>query len=266
MQETPTRLTRAAVGSTGSGRINYNQTQIINCKLLLLLMCSLTDVLNGLASFLAPGTFTPPLQSRNSQPNVPSRLRQSTGTPQPIPSVLQRSANMSQYRTGPASGVPLPKFPETYPPGPLPINAYPPGQPRSQRYPQRPHTQAKYTTYDSRMKTGVSGLVQPIHVTGGPNEAFTPSSVFNSGNAPLNTGTMTPEYGRGGRSRRGKINYAEVEDDDFGDEDERNEKQEKRMVDDAKVQEGWSWLGERTPGNRVRSRVAPPATASLPFV
>ncbi|KAJ9105087.1 hypothetical protein QFC20_004373 [Naganishia adeliensis] len=244
MQETPTRLTRAAVGSTGSGRINYNQTQIIN----------------------SPGTFTPPLQSRNSQPNVPSRLRQSTGTPQPIPSVLQRSANMSQYRTGAGSGAPLPKFPETYPAGPLPINAYPPGQPRSQRYPQRPHTQAKYTTYDSRMKTGVSGLVQPIHVTGGPNEAFTPSSVFNSGNAPLNTGTMTPEYGRGGRSRRGKINYAEVEDDDFGDEDERNEKQEKKMVDDAKVQEGWSWLGERTPGNRVRSRLAPPATASLPFV
>lgn len=31
MSETP-RFTRAAIGSSGSGRINYNQTQIINCK------------------------------------------------------------------------------------------------------------------------------------------------------------------------------------------------------------------------------------------
>lgn len=73
------------------------------------------------------------------------------------------------------------------------------------------------------------------------------------------------EYGRG-RSRRGKVNYAEVDEDDFGDGEDGNETQQKKMVDDAKVQEGWSWLGERTPGNRVRSRLAPPATASLSFV
>lgn len=74
------------------------------------------------------------------------------------------------------------------------------------------------------------------------------------------------EYGRGGRSRRTKINYAEVEDDDFGDGEEGSEAQVKKAVDIAKEQEGWSWLGERTPGNRVRSRMAPPATANLPFV
>lgn len=73
------------------------------------------------------------------------------------------------------------------------------------------------------------------------------------------------EYGRGGRSRRTKINYAEVEDDDFEGE-EGSEAQVKKQVDIAKEQEGWSWLGERTPGNRVRSRMAPPALANLPFV
>ena len=184
-----------------------------------------------------------------------------------MPTLLQRPGSAAQYR--PSYGAQQqPRFPDTYPPGPLPINAAPPGQPRSLRFPQKPHTQAKYTTYDSRMRTGVSGLVQPIHVTGGPNEAFTPSSVFNSSNAPLNTGVMTPtgEYGRGGRSRRTKINYAEVEEDDFGDGEEGSEAQAKKMVDIAKEQEGWSWLGERTPGNRVRSRMAPPALANLPFV
>ncbi|KAK8865672.1 hypothetical protein IAR55_000817 [Kwoniella newhampshirensis] len=228
------------------------------------------------------------------------------------------------------------RHPGSYPPGPLPFFLPPPGQPTSDpSLSTAPTSQALHTTYPSRLRTGVTGLIQPEHITGGPRErelfmaemdremnisgrggsgASTPRydspTPFNVGGGGAGTGggrrstaAVASSAALGLSGRRGRVvNYAEKasddEDDDDDDESELSEVDEpasdpedetfgrkkrgpgrprkdrdssmfgaggdhhaaskvsKLRKKKDEMERGWTWLGDRTPGERVRSQPA----------
>ncbi|WVN85562.1 uncharacterized protein L203_100710 [Cryptococcus depauperatus CBS 7841] len=228
----------------------------------------------------------------------------------------------SQYRPthvslrAPSATAPIYHHPNSYPPGDFGFFLPPPGQKTTDpSLSTPPTTQALYTTYPSRLRTGVTGLVQPGHVTGGPKEreAFladmeremTSSATPGGPVRPL-SGTSTPRYDspasfpRASRQvfsgRRARVvNYVEKasddeeytessssdvgavsdpEDNDYGARRRRGTLREsqgplvlggqdhqaamrmgklRRKMEE--MDKGWTWLGSRTPGDRVRSQV-----------
>lgn len=146
-----------------------------------------------------------------------------------------------------------------------------------------------YSTYPARMRTGVTSLLQPETITGGPREreAFMAEFEREMGAAKAGSGTSTPARfdspapaatGRG-RGRR-QVNYAEVEEEEDSEPSEPDEPPSdpedssyaggargKRRGDDVRdmartgrlkkrkdeMDKGWTWLGERAPGERVSS-------------
>ncbi|OCF75214.1 hypothetical protein I204_04067 [Kwoniella mangroviensis CBS 8886] len=210
--------------------------------------------------------------------------------------------------------------PQSYPPGVLPYFSAPPGQKTYDVTLSTPPTsQALYTTYPSRIRTGITSLVQPEHITGGPKEreafyAEQEKELLNSQRG--GSGTSTPRYdsplpnrsggvgvGSTRRGGRGRVNYAEEGSDDEEDDDEDDEEELSEMEEPAsdpeddnygsrrrpgttrhsssrrdtyntygggydsqsmarankakrkreEMDKGWSWLGDRTPAERVKS-------------
>ncbi|WVW80377.1 hypothetical protein I302_102358 [Kwoniella bestiolae CBS 10118] len=212
--------------------------------------------------------------------------------------------------------------PQSYPPGILPYFSAPPGQKTYDVTLSTPPTsQALYTTYPSRIRTGITSLVQPEHITGGSKEreAFYAEQERELLNAQRGgSGTSTPRYdsplpGRGAglstsrRGGRGRVNYAEDASDDDEDEEEDDEEDDEEEMEEPpsdpeddnygsrrrpgatrhsssrrdlhsygagggyghdsqlmarankakrkreEMDRGWTWLGVRTPAERVRS-------------
>ncbi|KAK4686922.1 chromatin structure-remodeling complex subunit SFH1, partial [Tremellales sp. Uapishka_1] len=239
---------------------------------------------------LPPTTMHPPLRPTGNSSQRASPYPTSSSRP-PI-----------TYR--PPVSRPTYHHPPTYPPGPLGFFLPPPGQVTTDPTLATPPTsQAVFTTYPSRLRTGVTGLVQPETVTGGPKErelflAELDREVVNSGRA---SGTSTPRhdspapFGKrastsfsGRRTGRGAVvSYAEKdsseeeeeeeeefeeppsdpEDDNYGRESRRprRDKGFELQQPSAKMgrlrkrkdelEKGWTWLGARTPGDKVRSQV-----------
>ena len=135
------------------------------------------------------------------------------------------------------------------------------------------------------MRTGVTSLIQPETITGGPREreAFLAEFEREMGSAKAGSGASTPRFDSpapAGRGRRKQINYAELEEDSEDDEPSEPEeppsdpedfsygggargKRKDTMIDVARagrlkkrkdeMDKGWTWLGERAPGDRVKS-------------
>lgn len=184
------------------------------------------------------------------------------------------------------------------------------------------------TTYSSRLRTGVTGLIQPENVTGGPRERelflaemdrelFSASGTRDRDGSAVSTPRDSPAPFGGrirsaaaaaaGSGRRGrKVNYAEKESDEEGDEDgasdstlseldeppsdpddvsygdrrkktdrdrdrEREKERDRGRMDPQtalkhgrlrkkkeEMDKGWTWLGDRVPGDKVKSRVMRP--------
>jgi len=232
------------------------------------------------ASTCYPSTFQP----TNSQ-STPSRNVQ----PQPA------------YRSTPPQ---VYHHPHTYSPGPLPFFLPPPGQPTTDPTYSTPLTsQALRTTYPSRVRTGVTGLVQPENITGGPKERqyFLAELDRELLTARPASGASTPRYHSPARGRTtlfgrrtgrgGAVNYVDQgsDDDEEGDEDDEvgeaasdpedrddggggggrkrragwgigaaEQQAAMRMGKLRKKREeldrGWTWLGDRVPGERVRGQ------------
>jgi hypothetical protein len=219
-----------------------------------------------LLSFIAPATFTQaPLKTYT--PAVPSRLRPGANNQSPYGSPAP-SYPAQQHAPQPAyqqQNIVIP--PVSYAGGNYPLAAVPPGSVTRGILARRPVSQAKWTTYESRVKTGVTTLIQPINITGGPNPAF--SQMPSTGG-----GASTPVAPEG-RRRTTRVNYAEdeayegLEDDDGGDAGgtrySRRMAQQSRRADNASngdIQAGWSWLGDRAPSDRVVSKQAQPMVLS----
>ena len=190
------------------------------------------------------------------------------------------------------------KRPNAIPEGPLPLYHPPPGQPTldaTMREP--PKSQAMYTTYPSRMRTGVTSLLQPETITGGPREreAFMAEFDREMGSAKAGSGASTPARfdspaPTGRRGGRRQVNYAEMEESS----EEESEPEEppsdpedssyaggargKRRGDDVQgmaragrlkkrkdeLDKGWTWLGERTPAEWVRGAQVRPSRMTYP--
>lgn len=168
------------------------------------------------------------------------------------------------------------------------------------------------TTYPSRLRTGVTGLIQPENITGGPREreiflAELDRELFSkdrSGSAASTPRDSPAPFGRravavSSGGRRGRVvNYAEKGSDDedeqdesdsslsdleepasdpddgtFGDKRKRGDRDRRRdtMLDPQtalrhgrlrkkkeEMDKGWTWLGDRVPGDKVRSQVVRP--------
>lgn len=254
---------------------------------------------------------SPHMQSAQLQAQVQAQaqaqahaLAQMQGTPS-RPGVPSHASHGSQgYRAQPAPAPPrqVAFHPETYPAGPLGYFLPPPGQ-RSLLDPTLstpPVTQAFYTTYPSRLRTGVTALVQPENVTGGPREreaqlAEQERELAGARSSGTNTPRIeSPAPSRPGRTttttfsgrRAGRVNYAEADesededpsseeeieeapsdpdDETFGERRRRRdpyaEKEYQNRVVKIKrkhteVQQGWTWLGDRAPAERVKSEIA----------
>ncbi|WRT65911.1 uncharacterized protein IL334_002862 [Kwoniella shivajii] len=245
------------------------------------------------------------------------------------PSSYSNQSRQSQQVNGmvPRPQQPYPQVyyhPSSYPPGVLPYFKPPPGQKTIDPSLSTPPTsQAIYTTYPSRLRTGITSLVQPEHITGGPREreafyAEQERELLAAQRAGSITGTSTPRYDspipgstststlkRNNNSqsnlsgrRGGRINYAEqASDDDDEEEDESDlsdlEEPPSDPEDDSygsrrrpggrsssrrdhslivggyehqiamkagkakrkreEMDRGWTWLGDRTPAERVKS-------------
>ncbi|WWC88107.1 uncharacterized protein L201_003011 [Kwoniella dendrophila CBS 6074] len=222
--------------------------------------------------------------------------------------------------------------PQSFSPGVLPYFTAPPGQRTTDPSLNTPPTsQALYTTYPSRIRTGISSLVQPENITGGSKEreAFIAEqerelAQIQKGGGGGGSGTSTPRYDspipnkrpgltsnfsssrRNGGTGRGRVNYAEnASDDDDEDDDEDEEDSELSDLEEPdsdpdddnygsrrrpgtertarqssrrdnslivggyehqlamkagkakrkreEMDKGWTWLGDRTPAERVRS-------------
>lgn len=164
---------------------------------------------------------------------------------------------------------PIPSSWGLNPPGPLKFFAEPPLQRRQGRGNDvgYPLSQSLFTTYESRIKTGVTLLVQPKEITGAPKEGH-----FHVTGSGGDGGSATPtgwEVNRFGRQTRKRVNYAEDGKDDDLDEDEDDNRRRKPAagaMEKAKEdqQENWSWLGERPPGERLRSKHMNPETSVYP--
>lgn len=129
-------------------------------------------------------------------------------------------------------------YPETYPPGPLGFFLAPPGQRTFDHTLQStPVTQGFFTTYPSRMRTGVTTLVQPETVTGGPKEReyFLAeldrelAGARSSGQSTPRIESPAPHLSRknttttlSGR-RAGRVNYAEKEESEEEEESSEDE-------------------------------------------
>ncbi|WVQ85596.1 hypothetical protein IAT38_007762 [Cryptococcus sp. DSM 104549] len=268
---------------------------------------------------------TPTRSYTSSRPSYPSQRSSSTypaHAPQPNGTHSHSHSHSPAPRPAPPPPrQPLPTYnhPSTHSPGPLPFFLPPPGQRTTDpSLSTPPTTQALYSTYPARLRTGVTGMVQPEHVTGGPREreAFLAEMEREIGLAGMGgrsaSGTATPRYdspapytssarrappsGFGGRRSR-VVNYAEKASDDEDDEDEDDDDD----VDDddeddggrrrrgggrrerdvfasggvgpehqaamragklrkkkEELERGWTWLGDRTPGERVTSRTVLP--------
>lgn len=175
------------------------------------------------------------------------------------------------------------------PEGPLPLYTTPPGQPTYDSSLLAPaRSQAMYSTYPSRLRTGVTSMVQPEIITGGPREreAFLAEYEREMG-GKSGSGVSTPRFdspaprptfrpavtGRRGRT----VNYVDKgsdEDSDsslseLGSEDEDSGKRARKRDQPLDVQsmqrlsrlkrkkdemdKGWTWLGDRTPADKVSS-------------
>jgi chromatin structure-remodeling complex subunit SFH1 len=125
------------------------------------------------------------------------------------------------------------------------------------------------------MRTGVTALVQPETISGGAREREIFMAEYER---EVGSGTSTPRDSPFGRRR--KINYADKgsdesesslseldsdpEDDNYGGGGKRAREAGRRVMDQQAVQrmgrmkrkkdemdKGWTWLGDRTPGERV---------------
>jgi len=261
---------------------------------------------------------TAPYAPRQSYPTTtPTRPPERRGpgrppnNPQPVTATPQPPAH------------PVYQHELTFPPGPLPYFRPPPGQ--RTRDPSRPPpiTQAMYSTYPTRLRTGVTGLIQPENITGGPRERENLLAELDRELAVARTGSgaTTPRVDspapfptsrrpilsgrRGGRG--GAVNYAE----NMSEEEESEDEEEEQIVEPAsdpedadygrggrrrgdrdksaghgatpisrpwnqmgqaeqaatiragklrkrkeEMDRGWTWLGDRVPGDRVRGYVA----------
>lgn len=175
-----------------------------------------------------------------------------------------------------------------------------------------------FTTYPSRLRTGVSGLVQPDNITGGPRERehflaelereMALARSGSNGSTPLRDSPAPFTMGRkqmtmSGRAtgRGGRVSYVEKESDDEESEDDADDLDDiqeapsdpedetfgerRRTARDRdaaqtaarewkgigtveqqaamragklrkkrdELDKGWTWLGDRVPGERVRS-------------
>jgi chromatin structure-remodeling complex subunit SFH1 len=214
----------------------------------------------------------------------------------------------------------------------LPYFLPPPGQPtKDPTLSTPPVAQAFHSTYPSRLRTGITGLIQPEVITGGPREReyFLAELDRELAAARSGSGASTPRFDSpapiGRRTttlsgRRGRaVNYAEKESEDEEESDDISEIEEppsdpedtsyggerrrrgasaldrsargeklrreaERMAQvlgaggavggpvdvqaamragrlrkkREEMERGWTWLGDRVPGDRVRSvRVRP---------
>ncbi|WWC68418.1 uncharacterized protein I206_102345 [Kwoniella pini CBS 10737] len=256
--------------------------------------------------------FTPTRSSNysNAMNYSSSQSRQVNGNIPP--------SSRSQYQ--PQSQQPVIYYhPQTYPPGVLPYFAAPPGQKTYDPSLNTPPTsQGLYTTYPSRLRTGITSLLQPEHITGGSKEreAFYAeqerelSSIPRGGSgastprydSPIPNSTKRPGISNTGRRTNSRVNYAEdaSDVDEEEDEDEEEELSELEEPDSdpdddnygsrrrpghaptrssrresglvvggydhqlamkagkakrkrEEMDKGWTWLGDRTPAERVRS-------------
>ena len=200
--------------------------------------------------------------------------------------------------------------PQTYSPGPLPYFLPPPGQPSlDPSLSTPPTTQALRTTYPSRLRTGVTGLVQPETISGGPRERelFLAELERETAVARSGSGTSTPRYHSpaGGKrrglptafsgrkvGRGGAVSYLERESGDENDDDDEDvsdigeapsdpedanyggerrrrggwagtgSKEQQAAMRAGRMRKkrdelerGWTWLGTRVPGEKVRSAI-----------
>lgn len=149
--------------------------------------------------------------------------------------------------------VPMYHFPASYPAGPMGFFLPPPGQiTRDPTYQTPPTSQALYTTYPARLRTGVTQLLQPENVTGGPRErehmlaeldrelAGARSSGTNTPRiespAPTSSRRNTTTVTLSGR-RAGRVNYAEKE--------ESEEESSEEDIDEAPSDPDDDTFGER---------------------
>lgn len=185
-------------------------------------------------------------------------------------------------------------FHPLHPPGPLPYFLPPPGQPSSEPALPPPTSQALITTYPSRLRTGVTTLIQPEHITGGPRER----ELYEQDQ--IASGASTPRLESPGprkamtTNRRGrKVNYAEKESDSelseeslsdieeapsdpedtsYGERGRRDPLARREKPERVKVKRkvepdhGWTWLGDRPPGERVRSARVRQTPHEYPYV
>ncbi|RSH92744.1 Chromatin structure remodeling complex protein sfh1 [Saitozyma podzolica] len=197
------------------------------------------------------------------------------------------------------------QHPPTYEAGPLPYFLPPPGQTTTDPTLSRPPvTQAYHSTYPSRLRTGVSGLIQPEVITGGPKEReyFLAELDREIAAVQSGSGASTPRFDSPApfprkqtttttfSGRRGRVvNYAEKESEDEDEDDmsdigeapsdpedmsygERRKRATSALDRSAgaamragrlrkkreEMERGWTWLGDRAPGDRVRSIRARP--------
>ncbi|TYJ55741.1 hypothetical protein B9479_003517 [Cryptococcus floricola] len=273
--------------------------------------------LPGYQQYAQSPAYRPQYQQHPQQPVQP--LQRPPRTSYNYTQPPRAAASPTPYAHAAPSQRPAPvavyNHPFTHAPGPLPFFTPPPGQKTTDpSLSTAPTSQALYTTYSSRLRTGVTNLVQPEHTTGSSKdrEAFLAdierqiSSDVVDGKG---SGASTPRYDSpapfssrrgaasyGGSSRRARtVNYAEniSDDDDFespsdgegSDEDVEYGSRRRRttgrrdyardsqstmggqdVMQSQKVyklrrraeemENGWTWLGDRTPGDRVRSQTA----------
>ncbi|WVF70662.1 hypothetical protein IAT40_005455 [Kwoniella sp. CBS 6097] len=218
----------------------------------------------------------PPAPLYGSQSQYQSQSRhQPNGTssvPLPLNRYQSHSQSQSQYTSSAAQ---VYRHPPSHPPGQLSFFVPPPGQPTTDpSLSTPPKSQAQYTTYPSRLRTGITGLVQPEHITGGSKErsqllAELDRDIAAGGRA--GSGASTPRYdspapyatgGSGRRSaaaassmlsgRRGRVvNYAEKasdDDDDDDDEDDEDSDQDEAASDPEDNSYGGRPVIRRGPG------------------
>lgn len=188
--------------------------------------------------------------------------------------------------------------PAQYPDGPLGFFLPPPGQRTlDPTLSTAPTTQACFSTYPSRLRTGATSLMQPERIDGGPREREQWSREYDAEEAARSSGANTPRTEspapRLGRTvtttlsgrRAGRVNYAEKESSDDDDDESDDDVDEaasdpeddtygerKRRKDDAVHQQrvirtkrkaeqakSWTWLGDRVPAERVSTAMAPRA-------
>jgi chromatin structure-remodeling complex subunit SFH1 len=143
------------------------------------------------------------------------------------------------------------------------------------------------------MRTGVTSLMQPENITGGPREreAFMAEFEREMGSARASGASSPARFDSPVPKRRGRqINYAELEEssEELSEPDEPPSDPEdfsyaggargrrRDMVDTARagrlkkrkdeMDKGWTWLGERAPGERVKSTPVGSKRKYYPYV